>query len=132
MSRRDDFHNVVMHCIVCRNELPDSRRKNAVTCSPECTLARKNYWFSKLDAKMCRYCYKPSTPEQRALFQQWRRRPQNAEEEELFRRWREDQLKTQMLETRRANKKAKKDEPQVEADAEATESLSSASNEDLS
>jgi hypothetical protein len=66
---------------------------------------------------MCRYCYKPSTPEQRALFQQWRRRPQNAEEEELFRRWREDQVKTTTIETRRANKRSKK----VEDDAEKEE-----------
>jgi hypothetical protein len=107
-----------MHCVVCRNELPDSRRKNAITCSPECTQKRKAYWFSKLDAKMCRYCYKPSTPEQRALFQQWRRRPQNAEEEELFRRWREDQLKTQTVETRRANKKAKQEEEPTEAESD--------------
>lgn len=129
MARRDDFTNVAMHCVICREPITDSRRKNAVTCSPECTAARKAYWFSKLDAKMCRYCYKPSTPEQRALFQQWRRRPQNAEEEELFRRWREDQLKAQMVETRRANKRAKKEEPQGDSNAEAEESLSIASNE---
>ena len=110
--RRDDFHGVLLNCAMCPNKIPSDRPKNAVTCSKECTIARRNYWLSKQDTKMCRYCYKPSTPEQRALFQQWRRRPQNAEEEELFRRWREDQVKTTTIETRRANKKAKQDEPQ--------------------
>jgi hypothetical protein len=105
-----DIHDLVMHCVVCKKPMPDTRRRNAITCSPACTLARRRYWFSKLDAKMCRYCYKPSTPEQRAEFRQWKRRPQDAEEEELFRLWREDQRKTTTVDTRRANKRAKLDE----------------------
>ena len=114
MARRDDFHEIAMNCVMCPNKIPADRPKLAVTCSKECTTARKNYWRSKQDARVCRYCCKPSTPEQRAAYQQWRRRPQNAEEEELFRRWREDQAKVEMVETRRANRKAKADELQVD------------------
>ena len=105
--RRDDFHGVLLNCAMCPNKIPNDRPKNAVTCSKECTIARRNYWLSKQDTKMCRYCYKPSTPEQRALFQQWRRRPQNAEEEEQFRLWRIAQTSAAQLKSRRENKRKK-------------------------
>lgn len=120
MARRDEFHGAALNCLMCENKIPPDRPKNAVTCSKECTVARKNYWMSKLDAKMCRYCMKPSTPDQRAEYRQWKRRPQNAEEEELFRRWREDQIKATVIETRRANKRAKKEaaEPAEEENAD--------------
>lgn len=108
MSRRDDFNELEMHCVVCTKPLPDDRRKNAVTCSPECTTRRKDYWRSKQDAKMCRYCYKPSTPEQRLLYRQWIRRPQNAEEEELFRQWRDAQARAEATATKRSKPKAQK------------------------
>lgn len=119
MSRQDDYSGTTMHCVVCKNSIPPERKWDAVTCSKECTLERKKYGRSRRDHVVCRYCYKPSTPEQRASYQQWRRRPQNAEEEELFRRWREDQVKVATVETRRANKKAKAEEPAEEQEADA-------------
>ena len=110
MSRRDDFTGVHLNCLMCENTIPPERPRNAVTCSKECTIARKKFLLSRLDTKMCRYCSRPSTPEQRALYQQWKRRPQDAEEEEQFRLWREDQIRAQATETRRANMRAKKTE----------------------
>ena len=115
MSRTNEYSGTRMHCVVCKNEIPPERRWDAICCSPECTKKRKEYGRSRRDHVMCRYCYKPSSQEQRKSYQQWRRRPQNPEEEELFRRWREDQAKVEMVETRRANRKAKLEE--VEQDA---------------
>ena len=112
--RQDDYSGTQMHCVVCRKNIPSDRKWDAVTCSKECTLERKKYGRSRRDHVVCRYCYKPSTPEQRASYQQWRRRPQNAEEEQLFRQWREDQAKVEMVETRRANRKAKAEEAESE------------------
>jgi hypothetical protein len=118
VSRTDDYSGARMHCVVCKNEIPPERRWDAICCSPECTKKRKDYGRSRRDQVVCRYCYKPSTPEQRKSYQQWRRRPQNPEDEELFRRWREDQVKVAVVETRRANKKAKLEEPAEVEDAD--------------
>ena len=112
--RQDEYSGTRMHCVVCKNEIPPERRWDAICCSPECTKKRKEYGRSRRDHVMCRYCYKPSSQEQRKSYQQWRRRPQNPEEEELFRRWREDQAKVEMVETRRANRKAKLEEVESE------------------
>ena len=114
MSRTDEYSGTRMHCVVCKNEIPPERRWDAICCSPECTKKRKEYGRSRRDHVMCRYCYKPSSQEQRKSYQQWRRRPQNPEEEELFRRWREDQVKIAVAETRRANRKAKLEEVESE------------------
>lgn len=97
-----------MHCIVCRNEIPHDRPKMAVTCSKECTKARKDYWRSKQDAKHCRYCMKPSTPEQRLAFQQWRRRPQDAEEEARYLAWRNSESMAERVKNRKETLSKKK------------------------
>ncbi len=102
MARRDDFHEHEMNCVMCPNKIPPDRPKLSVTCSKECTIARKNYWRSRQDARVCRYCWKPSTPEQRAAYQQWRRRPQNEEEEQQFRQWRDAQARAAATATKRS------------------------------
>jgi predicted nucleic acid-binding Zn ribbon protein len=119
MARKDDFHEHAMNCVMCPKKIPPERPKLAVTCSKECTIARKNYWRSKQDMRVCRYCYKPSTPEQRAAYQQWRRRPQNAEEEEQFRLWREAQARRDAADTRIARRvKETEEAPQEESYAD--------------
>jgi len=71
--RKDDFSEAKMHCIVCMNEIPPERKSDLVTCSKECTARRKNFLRSKVDQKACRYCFSPSTPEERVRYQAWRR-----------------------------------------------------------
>jgi predicted nucleic acid-binding Zn ribbon protein len=109
-----------MHCIVCQNPIPHDRPKLAVTCSKECTVIRKNFWRSRQDARTCRYCLKPSTPEQRLAFQRWKRQPQNPEEEERFRLWRQSESNALRVTNRQENKRKRKaaDEEPEEHEAE--------------
>ena len=58
---------------MCGNPVPPERKANAITCSPECTQARKQFLRSKLDQKECRYCNKPSTPEERTRYSLWKK-----------------------------------------------------------
>jgi predicted nucleic acid-binding Zn ribbon protein len=81
MARRDDYTGVSMHCVVCQNPIPGDRKKDSVTCGPLCTKARKNYFRSRIDAISCRYCQRPASPEERALFLRWRREMKKAEAE---------------------------------------------------
>ena len=81
MARKDDFTGTQMHCIVCTNPIPPTRRKDAVTCSTECSKARKNFWRSQQDMVECRYCFRPSTPEERARYIKWRWAEKKAEKE---------------------------------------------------
>lgn len=120
MSRADEFHAMTMHCVVCAGPIPPDRPKLAVTCSKECTKARKDYWRSKQDARVCRYCMKPSTPEQRLAFQQWRRRPQDAEEEERYRLWKASESMTERVKNRKetlSKRKTETEPPQEGTDA---------------
>lgn len=73
MARTDNFRGVTRYCIMDAKPIPADRKADAITCSPECTKARKNFLRSKIDAKECRYCHKPSTPEDRVLFGMWRK-----------------------------------------------------------
>lgn len=73
MPRADHFTGVEVKCVMCANPIPPHRKKDAITCSPECTKDRKNYLRSLQDMHECRYCYKPSTPEDRVRFKAWRK-----------------------------------------------------------
>ena len=73
-----------MHCVVCTNPIPTTRKKDAVTCSPQCTKARKNWGRSRVDMEECRYCHKPSTPESRVLFGSWSRAMRKGMTDEQF------------------------------------------------
>ena len=122
MARRDDFHELAMNCVMCPNKIPADRPKLAVTCSKECTIARKNYWRSKQDSRVCRYCMKPSTPEQRLAFQQWRRRPQDTEEEERYRLWRLSETNAARVKNRMETKRRKQAEAEEEHDGDTASS----------
>lgn len=69
--RTDHFRDVKRYCAMCRTEIPDDRRKDAITCSKACTKARDNYIRARVDQAKCRYCSKPSTPEDRQRFKMW-------------------------------------------------------------
>ena len=56
---------------MCQTEIPASRKSDAITCSTECTRKRRDYIRSKMDAEECRYCRRPSSPEERARFNMW-------------------------------------------------------------
>jgi len=71
MARKDSFRT--MYCVVCTDEIPAGRKKDSVTCSPECSKARKDHFRSLIDNKECRYCNRPATPEERARYAAWRR-----------------------------------------------------------
>jgi len=73
MARKDDFRGVNMHCVVCMQPIPQTRKWDSICCSPECTKDRKNYGRSRKDQTACRYCLKPSTPEERARFALWKK-----------------------------------------------------------
>jgi hypothetical protein len=82
--RKDTYSGTVIHCVMCMKPIPPTRKKDAVTCSPECTVARKNYFRSLVDQSHCRYCNRPSTPEMRVLFNRfakWMRKHDGQEPE---------------------------------------------------
>jgi hypothetical protein len=72
-GRHDDYTGRSMHCIVCTNPIPSTRKKDAVTCGPECSAVRKAWSRSRMDQTKCRYCFRPSTPAERAAFNRWRK-----------------------------------------------------------
>lgn len=71
MARTDHYRGVKRFCVMCQSEIPADRKWDAVTCSPECTQARKQYGRSRKDQAACRYCLKPSTPEDRERYKAW-------------------------------------------------------------
>ena len=73
MARKDDFRSTPRFCVMCQNPIPPERKWDAITCSKECTKRRKDFGRSRLDAMECRYCRRPSTPEERARYAAWRR-----------------------------------------------------------
>lgn len=73
MARADHFTGVSMHCIVCSSPIPPERRRDAVTCSKECSKARDKFIQSRIDNEECRYCRRPSTQEEILRFRQWRK-----------------------------------------------------------
>ena len=71
---RTSYDDVVLHCLICTTPVPPERlRFKAITCSEECAILRKNMIRAKHDGSACRYCRKPSTNEQRAAFQRFRK-----------------------------------------------------------
>jgi len=81
VARKDDYRNVERYCVVCRNPIPAERKWDAITCSKECTKTRKDYGRSRKDQVECRYCLRPSSPEERARYLAWRRAEKKAEKE---------------------------------------------------
>lgn len=71
--RKDDFTNFHPKCVQCGKEIPADRPRMSITCSNECRDGRKNYRRSKMDSRQCRYCLRPSTPEERLRYHRWRK-----------------------------------------------------------
>jgi hypothetical protein len=73
VARTDAYRNVDRFCLMCKKVIPADRKSDAITCSTECTKRRADFLRSKIDQKECRYCNKPSTPEDRVFFSQWKK-----------------------------------------------------------
>lgn len=70
-----------LRCTVCGEPIPaDREKRKAATCTPECALTLKSYRRNAPQAKRCRHCGMPSTPEERADFLRWRRDRGHAQE----------------------------------------------------
>lgn len=64
----------VFFCVICGNEIPQERLLHkAVTCSKAHANALKNERRRLRDLVRCRFCNRPSTPEERAQFAAWRK-----------------------------------------------------------
>lgn len=60
-------------CVVDAQPIsPERLSKGSVTCSKECAKIRRDAQRVQQDQKECRYCRKPSTPEQRQAFARFR------------------------------------------------------------
>jgi hypothetical protein len=93
LARTDHFTGIPRYCLMCQTEIPADRKADAITCSKDCTIKRQQYLRSKRDSTECRYCFRPSTPEERARFNMWRKwEKKNAGDE---------QFAAQVLETTR-------------------------------
>lgn len=69
-----DPHSLRLFCIVCREPIPLERAvRGSNTHAEECRKHRDAMKRAQVDKKKCRHCMKPSTAEERKLFQKWRR-----------------------------------------------------------
>ena len=71
MARTDNYRGVERWCVMCKKPIPMERKWDAICCGPVCTRLRKQYGRSRRDQTFCRYCNKPSTPEERTIFASW-------------------------------------------------------------
>jgi predicted nucleic acid-binding Zn ribbon protein len=84
MARTDAYRDVERWCVMCQKPIPADRKWDAVTCGKECSKKRKDYGRSRKDQTTCRYCNKPSTPEDRVLFGAWRKAQRKGMTDEEF------------------------------------------------
>jgi hypothetical protein len=62
-----------LFCCICQTQIADERIiKQGVTCSRQCSQLLRAIRRRKHDAKKCRYCNMPNTPEERKAFKLWR------------------------------------------------------------
>lgn len=78
--RRNDLQP--LRCIMCTEPIPPERKSVAITCSKVCTKRRQDYQRSLLDWHECRYCRRPSSPEERSRYHAWRRWEEKGMKEE--------------------------------------------------
>lgn len=70
---RNMHEDLNVFCVACGDKVPADRvARGATTCKKACATKRKNMLRSQRDAKSCRYCRKPSTPEERRAFNRFR------------------------------------------------------------
>jgi len=80
------YANMQLNCVMCPNKIPrDRATRKFVTCSAECAAKRERWIKGRLDATHCRYCMRPSTPDERAAFKRFRawERKQGIQEETI-------------------------------------------------
>lgn len=67
-------YRIKAYCVVCKEEIPEDRvRKQSVTCKKECADARRRAQRTLQDERECRYCRRPSSPEEREAFNRFRK-----------------------------------------------------------
>jgi hypothetical protein len=68
------MYRIESYCVVDRQPIPSERiAKGSVTCSKECAAVRRKAQRTLQDERECRYCSRPSTPEERDAFRRFRR-----------------------------------------------------------
>jgi hypothetical protein len=62
------------YCVFDGKPIPAERvKRNAVTCSKECAKAIERQRMLLMEQTECKYCRRPSTPEERESYKQWRK-----------------------------------------------------------
>lgn len=62
--------NLQTYCMICREPIPENRAVNrSTTCQKDCNKTLQKMRRARVDARKCRVCAKPSTPDQRKAFQ---------------------------------------------------------------
>jgi hypothetical protein len=70
---RKTYDDVKTLCIVCGDEVPKERiMRGGITCSKEHAKLRRAQLQAITDKKECRYCRRPSTPEEREAYKLFR------------------------------------------------------------
>lgn len=60
------------NCVNCPNKIPMTRfLRKGCTCSDRCAKEIKDFRRKQREAKYCRLCCKPSTPEQRKAYREF-------------------------------------------------------------
>lgn len=71
---RQTFDKIESFCVVDKNLIPADRlKRGAVTCSKECSKIRSQQQMALVDQVECRYCRRPSTPEERQAYRRFRK-----------------------------------------------------------
>lgn len=61
------------YCVFDAKPIPAERvKRNAVTCSKECAKAIERQRMLLMEQSECKYCRRPSTPEERESYKRWR------------------------------------------------------------
>ena len=91
---RKTFDEIKTKCIICGDEVPKERvMRGAITCSKEHAKIRRGQLLAITDKKECRYCRRPSTPEEREAYRRFRlleRKQPHLIYPEAFEQWKLD------------------------------------------
>lgn len=70
---RKTYDDIKTLCIICGTEVPKERlMRGAITCSKEHAKLRRAQLTAIVDKKECRYCRRPSTPDEREAYKRFR------------------------------------------------------------
>lgn len=63
----------MLHCMICRRQIPAGRdQRQTATCSEKCKDRLDAIRANQREQRKCSHCLKPSTPQERAEFREWR------------------------------------------------------------